>query len=273
MELLPDLRPRAAICIGVTWVECLIATLEGRWILRGGGETTREDRGLALLRLGLIGREDTGLIGREGLPISLWELRRGSVIIVSGLSTTIETRRPLPVLLLVAMDDKLESLERSGKVAPRVWREGAGDSASREGNGVYSPSPPSGGSASACSITVPKLAYSVAAAVDDCPDPDDDVANDTTELFSSLLLDSASLSSCPCSCMVLGDIDLEGRLRFPVVENWKRSTCWEGCGGRAGGDGDRPGKVSYWLGIGGTGAPSAMAADEDERSDISDESE
>lgn len=68
--------------------------------------TTRDDRGLGRLALGLMGLDETGLIGREGLPISLWELRLGRVIMASGRSMTTETRRlllpllPLNVLLL-----------------------------------------------------------------------------------------------------------------------------------------------------------------------------
>lgn len=196
-------------------------------MLRGGGETTSEDRGLGLLRLELI---------RVGLATSLCEFLRGSVTLASCLSTTMETRRPPAGLLFVIVT--LESLEKSGKFEPRLWREGADASAAAaaaagaiEGNGVYPPSTSSGARASACSITVPKLAYSTV----DCPD-DDDV--DMAELFSPrLLLDSAWLSSCPCSCMVMDDIDLEERLRFPVVE--KGSSCWEGCGGR-GGEGANP---------------------------------
>lgn len=87
-------------------VECLERLLEGRWMLRGGGETTSEDLGLALLTFGPAGREDTGLMGREGLPVRRCEFRRGSVIIFSGLSTTIESLRPpfvLPLLLLLLL--------------------------------------------------------------------------------------------------------------------------------------------------------------------------
>lgn len=91
-----DARPMAAISIGEgIWVECRTETLAGRWILRGGGDTTSDDRGLG--RLGLIGLDETGLIGREGLPMSRCELRRGSVTMVSGRSITIETRWLLAV--------------------------------------------------------------------------------------------------------------------------------------------------------------------------------
>lgn len=51
-------------------------TLVGRWMLRGGGEMTRELLGLGLGRLGLCGR-GAALMGREDVPVGLWALRWG----------------------------------------------------------------------------------------------------------------------------------------------------------------------------------------------------
>jgi hypothetical protein len=171
------------------WVEWRTDTLVGRWILRGGGVTTREDRGLGRLALGLMGLDETGLIGREGLPISLWELRLGRVIMASGRSTTTETRRllfpllPLNVLLLElprraamappsACENRSRSLEKSVREESRFcccccffccccW-------CGKDRRRVSSTSSPellcplvttvSGETASARSITAPKLA-------------------------------------------------------------------------------------------------------------------
>lgn len=43
-------------------------------MLRGGGDMTNDDLGLVRLPLGLMGLDETGLMGRDGLPINLCEL-------------------------------------------------------------------------------------------------------------------------------------------------------------------------------------------------------
>jgi hypothetical protein len=64
-------------------------------MLRGGGEITNELLGLVLVRFGLRGRDEPGLMGREEIPVCLCALRCGSGIPYPDRSDKIEALRSM----------------------------------------------------------------------------------------------------------------------------------------------------------------------------------